>query len=69
MKLEIRILLQQWLVGVVASRHPEMLSEEWVNIIKQENHLKFAPVAEQLAAARSESSSNVHLRERQIENE
>lgn len=38
--------------GIVAARHPETLPEEWVNIVKRENNLDFAPIAERLAPMR-----------------
>ena len=38
--------------GIVAARNPDTLPEEWVEIVKRENSLDFAPLAEQLAALR-----------------
>jgi ADP-ribosylglycohydrolase len=38
--------------GIVSSRNPDTLPQEWVKIVKQENNLDFAPLAEQLAALR-----------------
>lgn len=38
--------------GIIAARNPGTLPEEWVEIVKRENDLDFAPPAEQLAALR-----------------
>jgi len=38
--------------GIVAARNPDTLPQEWVEIVKRENNLDFAPLAEQLVALR-----------------
>ncbi len=38
--------------GIVAARNPDTLPAEWVDIVKRENDLDFAPLAEQLVALR-----------------
>ena len=38
--------------GIVAARNPDTLPQEWVEIVKRENNLDFATLAEQLAALR-----------------
>jgi ADP-ribosylglycohydrolase len=38
--------------GIVAARNPDTLPQEWVEIVKRENNLDFAPLAEQLADLR-----------------
>ena len=38
--------------GILAARNPDTLPTEWVEIVKRENNLEFAPLAEQLIALR-----------------
>jgi ADP-ribosylglycohydrolase len=38
--------------GIVAARSPDTLPQEWVEIVKRENNLDFAPLIEQLAILR-----------------